>query len=357
MKAFRLFLLMLSLVSLTGCASFGPGAIKQSRGGYNIAVQQTGNEQLLLNIVRLKYRDTPTFLELTSITTSFAFTAGGEIEATLQDQATTPVTLIPSVSWSDKPTVTYTPLQGDRFVSQIMSPLDLDTLPLLYHSGWSVERILALTSQSLNGLENAPTASGPTPARKPRFEEFRRAVQLLRELQVERVLRLGLSDASEGALELSIRAEAAQDPRLAELRRLLGLAPERLRYPVIAGVGAQSNAITVNLRSLMGVLFYVSQAVEVPERDREAGRVTRTLDENGAPFDWTMMLRGLVHVRSAMTAPENAYVAVPYRGVWFYIDDSDLTSKSTFALLTQLSALAAGDVKTSAPVLTLPIGN
>lgn len=356
MNLLRIGGLALSLTMLGGCASFGPGAIKQSRANYNVAVQQTGNEQLLLNIVRLKYRDTPTFLELTSITTSFAFTAGGEVEATLRDQATTPVTLIPNVSWSDKPTVTYTPLQGDRFVSQIMSPLGLDTLPLLYHSGWSVERILMLTSQSLNGLENAPTASGPTPARKPRYEEFRRAVQLLRELQVDRALRLGLSDVAEGSLELSITAAAAGDPRLAELRRLLGLAPERLRYPVVAGVGARPDAITVNLRSLMGVLFYVSQAVEVPERDQEAGRVTRTLDENGAPFDWSEMTRGLVRIRSAQEPPGNAYTIIPYRGAWFYIDDSDLTSKSTFALLTQLAALAAGDVKTSAPVLTLPIG-
>ena len=46
-----------------------------------------------------------------------------------------------------------------------------------------------------------------------------------------------------------------------------------------------------------------------------------------------------------------------YRDAWFYIDDSDLTSKSTFTLTGQLFELQAGDVGGVAPLLTLPIGN
>ena len=45
-----------------------------------------------------------------------------------------------------------------------------------------------------------------------------------------------------------------------------------------------------------------------------------------------------------------------YRGAWFYVDDSALPSKSTFSFLTQLLALQSGEVKSSAPVLTIPIG-
>jgi hypothetical protein len=49
-------------------------------------------------------------------------------------------------------------------------------------------------------------------------------------------------------------------------------------------------------------------------------------------------------------------VAVQYRGSWFYIDDSDLSSKSTFNLLGQLFELQAGEAGGSVPLLTLPIG-
>jgi len=49
-------------------------------------------------------------------------------------------------------------------------------------------------------------------------------------------------------------------------------------------------------------------------------------------------------------------VAVFYRRSWFYIDDSDLDSKSTFSMLGQVFALQSGDVEKMTPVLTLPIG-
>ena len=47
---------------------------------------------------------------------------------------------------------------------------------------------------------------------------------------------------------------------------------------------------------------------------------------------------------------------VRYRDTWFYIDDADLNSKATFGLLEQLFNLQAGEVATTGPVLTLPVG-
>ena len=347
---------VLASLLVFGCASIGPNAIKQTRGNYNIAVQQTGNEQLLLNIVRLKYRDTPTFLELTSVTTSLVFEAVADADTTFQP-GSDPVKLGAEISYADKPTITYTPLQGDKFVSQIMSPLNLETLALLYHSGWSVERILLLTAQHMNGLKNAPTASGPTPSLKPQYEDFWQVVRLMRQLQRDGAIQIGMSKGQSVQLELSIDPESMNDSRVQEMISLLGLQAGQSRYPIVAGIGARKDAITINLRSLIAVLFYVSQSVEVPQRDVQRGRVTVTQDATGNEFDWIVMLDGLVHVRSSQALPENAYVSINYRDSWFYIDDSDLTSKSTFALLTQLSALAAGDTKSAAPVLTLPIGN
>jgi hypothetical protein len=46
---------------------------------------------------------------------------------------------------------------------------------------------------------------------------------------------------------------------------------------------------------------------------------------------------------------------VLYRGSWFYIDDSDLNSKSTFNLLSYLLALKSDSASTKAPLLTLGV--
>ena len=54
--------------------------------------------------------------------------------------------------------------------------------------------------------------------------------------------------------------------------------------------------------------------------------------------------------------PMDTQLRVNYRGHWFYIDDSDLESKSTFALLAQIFALQAGKAEGIVPVLTLPVG-
>ncbi len=48
-------------------------------------------------------------------------------------------------------------------------------------------------------------------------------------------------------------------------------------------------------------------------------------------------------------------MAVPYRGVWFCIADTDIDSKATFSLLMQLFALSAGETPSTAPMLTLPV--
>jgi hypothetical protein len=62
-----------------------------------------------------------------------------------------------------------------------------------------------------------------------------------------------------------------------------------------------------------------------------------------------------MQIHSAKQRPAAPYVAVQYRGSWFYISDDDLTSKSTFSLLMQLFALQAGEVKATGPILTLPV--
>ena len=61
-------------------------------------------------------------------------------------------------------------------------------------------------------------------------------------------------------------------------------------------------------------------------------------------------------IRSAPDRPKEAYVAVPYRGSWFYVADDDRRSKSTFGLLNLLFSLQAATSKGKSPVLTLPVG-
>jgi hypothetical protein len=341
-----------------GCETAGPTAIREGRGSYNLAIQQTNDEQLLLNLVRLRYLDTPYFVTVSSISTGLNLTTGLSGSASIPESSRKSFGLSGSLSYVQRPTVTYAPLQGERFVAQVLSPVSLPKLVLLYHSGWSVEQILRVCVQSLNAVPNAPTASGPTPAATPMFREFLEAARLVVRLQKEGSLKISLRDMKgETGILLHVLPEAKDRDDVKRLRKLLNL-PDNVDFyiltPDVAGTGP--NHIRVATRSLMATMFYLSQLVSVPERDEKAGRVIITRDEKDRRFDWSELGGDLLKVRWASLPPANAYVSVFYRGVWFYIDDSDMASKSTFALLTQLFALQAGTVKTERPVLTIPVG-
>ncbi|PMV17969.1 hypothetical protein C1X21_28875 [Pseudomonas sp. FW305-3-2-15-A-LB2] len=75
-----------------------------------------------------------------------------------------------SVALNEKPTIfLYAPIDGAKFVRQMMTPIKPDILVLLIKSGWSIDRVLILGAQSMNDLENAPTTSGPKPSYAPEF--------------------------------------------------------------------------------------------------------------------------------------------------------------------------------------------
>ncbi len=109
-----------------------------------------------------------------------------------------------------------------------------------------------------------------------------------------------------------------------------------------------SSEIGILPRALIGVMSYLSQGVE-------AGKVTVTRYRDGTEFGWPVLTGELFRVASSNEAPTDAFVRVGYRGTWFYIEDSDLNSKSTFNLLDQLFQLQSGNTRRTGPVLTLPL--
>ena len=140
--------------------------------------------------------------------------------------------------------------------------------------------------------------------------------------------------------------------------KILNIEPGREKYVItFSPKQNESDQIKVVTRSLLGVLFYLSQSVEAPEQDIKDGKVTRTLKENGDAFDWRELTGGLLQIKSKPHRPENATLMVFYRDTWFYIDDSDLNSKSTFSLLTQIYSLQSGSIKSTEPILTIGVGS
>lgn len=323
-----------------------------------MAVQQTNDQELLLNLVRMLYRDTLYFTSVERIAASQEFNQGisasGLVSSASSSYLVPPVTpgnaisnlltrtlsLGPAaVAINEKPTVFYAPLEGEKFVRQMMTPMNPDLLLMLVKSGWSLDRVFAVGVQEINGLKNAPTAAGPTPSREPEFRDFREAVKLLRALQREQLLELAKASGGEG-LELRFVRNAAQRPEATRLKTLLGLMPDKDRFRLMSGTDVPNReTIAISTRPLIAALSYLSQGIEAPADDIKQGKVRQTLRSDSSVFDWQEILEGVFHVRSSKQAPEDAGVSIHYRGSHFFIADNDLESKSTFVLLTQLIAL------------------
>jgi hypothetical protein len=112
--------------------------------------------------------------------------------------------------------------------------------------------------------------------------------------------------------------------------------------------------VMVTGRSILGVMTFLAQLVDVPPEHLRKGLAHQTLGRDGKPFDWSEISRGMFRVHSSSSEPEDAYLSVHYRGHWFYIDDTDLESKSTYTLLAQLFSLQSASGSMPAPVLTIP---
>jgi hypothetical protein len=103
-------------------------------------------------------------------------------------------------------------------------------------------------------------------------------------------------------------------------------------------------------------MYYLSQAVDAPPADVQKGKVKTTKIETGDLFDWNILLGGIFKIKTGPLRPADASISVSYRENWFYIDDSDLDSKSTFVMLSQIFSLQAGKAEGIVPLLTLPVG-
>jgi hypothetical protein len=394
------------LATLVGC-QIGPGRLKSSTSHYSDAVRVATSEQLLVNLVRLRYGDLPIFLGISSISTQFEFESGLNINGTVVDGGSNSAGIGGGVRYSERPTMTFALQGGEEFQKRMLRPIDVVALSLIAESGWSGSRIFRLMVEKMNGLRNAPTASGPTPKRVPRYTDFVEATTLLMKLSGERLIDFEFETRREPlsvplpvtqingehtveavkagvefrtlpdgqvqlmtekrVLVMRFRPEGDDSPDALRLRELLRLERGRRRFRLVAieestldpfDTEQRVHELALDTRSLMGVLYYASNGIQVPDAHLEAGHAATTLDDDGNLFDWSKVLGEIFKVYSTddYGRPSDAAVAVHHRGHWFYIKDDDGNSKATFMLLSQLFALQAGDFAEEKPVLTLPVG-
>jgi len=397
---------VLMFVVLAGC-SMQAEIIQSRHWDLNETIRQTNDQQLLLNMVRMRYEETPYFLQISSISTSFSASANAGLQASLPSGGDAPDIYTPSTgfSYSETPTVTWSIPNSSEMLARFYAPIGTNQLTVLAQSGFDIIDVFAIGARKVNALPNRTFSTKDGLLIPPDYDDFLEALRLIKELTRE-----GLADTvyslnakyggvtlpisqmeprgvAEGLsigqlylsrepgqatplqaikpLHLRFTKQSDDDPRAKRLRELLKLRPDLYTFPImdITDVSAEGlrsldgklaqvfdpnetiAQIMFTNRSVIEILQLASAFIVAPESDLEKGLVrNRHLGSHD-----------LLTVLSSKTEPDDAWLKVQYRGNWFYVPATDLNSRSTFALFSALFSSVVGDVPGAKPILTLPV--
>jgi hypothetical protein len=396
-----------------GCVGIGPRSLPPVQAQFNESIARTLDEQMLLNLVRLRHRENPYFLQVGSITSQLSLTATGAVSADIPlgggGLSTTALQPNLGLSYTVTPTVTFAPLQGTDFARALLSSVSFEVLVHLMESGWRLDHLMRVLVNRINFIPNASEMARPIPE-TPEFEDFIKLAEMFRALQKAHLIALDqvcltnlgcapetplppncpqlsaapTKEAPEKAGEdksgrekawvLLIRRVPGKEDLIGDVLKHLHLGnippcpsgkescPPFLQYRIatvpLTHAGRTLEApepvwsppsprpIILNMRSVLNVMFYLSQAIALPSEERT---------QNDIPVPKSLY-EDLFEVRAAHEEPKAAYVKVRYRGHWYYIARDDPSSQATFMLLSQLLSIQAGNVSVLPPALTLPAG-
>ncbi|MDN3920206.1 hypothetical protein [Roseateles violae] len=345
--------LLLLGVLLGGCAAVGPTTIARDRVDYLQSISESWKRQVLLNLVKLRYSEAPVFLDVASIISSYELYGemSAQAQAAPQNRAGDSFLGIGAGGrFTDRPTITYSPLQGDKFARSLMTPLPVSGILLLIQGGYPVDVVLQVSVNTINGLPNA-TGGLFERAGAPQFFELSR---LLREAQRDGDLGFETRAlAGRQNLTMSFRApDAVSRKRIERIATLLGSRPDAREFSVSYGSFPESDRdIALQTRSMLQMLSNLAATVEVPAQDVAEGRAYAIHREGDRGSEAPRRLT----VRNGPEAPADAYVAVRYRDRYFWIDDRDSGSKAMLSFVMLMFSLTeSGASAPAAPLITVP---
>ncbi|AMV38650.1 hypothetical protein [Planctomyces sp. SH-PL62] len=404
----RLLILVVLLTAGPGC--LGPNALRSTRMKYNEAVRITNDEQLLMNIVRLRYADSPVLVDLPSITSQFEVAGTANFLGGRGNQFPGFANIgTGELIARDSPTLSYRPREGKEVSRSLLTPISAELFSVV-NAGANFEQLMLTTVDDINDVPNAPHGALMVPRVPDDNVEFLRGVRLLADLEQRRAieLRVGsqedetyasdpiapaslggddlLNAAEKGyvfrhkgegqytlvkrdkGLVMKIRPEFVNAPEMLEVERIFGLRPGLSGYRIKSDLTENAldapkaldegeETIYLHMRSILQIMIFLSKGVCVPEEHVVGNVAPNTPGPDGRPYDWTQITAGNFFVRSSRHRPKGAEIAVHYRGYWFSIPEDDVATRSILAIVEILVSLEESEVRTGGPLLTIPVGN
>lgn len=358
-KACKAPVLITILMTLMGCAGVGPHTVARDRFDYTTAISDSWKSQMLVNMVKMRYGDAPTFLDVASVINQYSVESQVDLRLSWADPVTSALTNTQTAGgaarYIDRPTITYSPLSGEKFARSLMNPIPPASILSLIQANYPVDLVLRLCVHSVNGIRNR---FGGGARARPADPEFYPLLERLKRLQASgaiglRVLKTNERDATLMTIRGKMDEPTAEDSLA--VRRMLGLDLTANEVSVTyASIAKNDRELAILSRSILEIIIDLASYIDVPNVHVEEKRVNPTQVEEDAPG---ISLSPLIRIHSSREKPADAFVAVPYRDHWFWIDDRDLPSKRMFSFLMFIFTLVEKTGgKEGAPIVTIPAG-
>ena len=343
-------MLCLAIIS-AGCSSIGPGTVPTDKFDYNGAIAEAQQQELLLNLVRLRYREPPVFLRVSSVISQYSRVASTTATAGFNTGLTGNDTAVVGgrLAWSDRPVITYTPISGQEFSRNLLTPLPLRALFRLTQSGWSSQLVFRSATMSFNGLGNDSARLSYRQQGDPALFEMLEIWQRLREARVLDASVQGGQKSGDLVLFVNpLKLDEAAQGEMRRFRELLGVREGVNEFRIVQGLLPQSDdEIAVLTGSLWDIMLNLAWQFDAPAEHVTDGRTGSTF--RSSQFDG----RPPIQIRHSTEEPVDTYAKVFTQNYWFYIDNADMDSKQAFSFLQLLLSLAETSVPDRAPVLTI----
>jgi hypothetical protein len=352
--------MLLGCMGLCGCFGFGATRFYEDQLGYSRALGDAEKSDTLLNVVRLRYADSPILLQATQVISGYQLQRNvtGGFEAFPAANPSTFLNGSTSAQLQQSPTFTFQPLSGAQFAQSFIRPLSpADLLPLAM-GGLPIDVLFRLGVQSINGLSNAVALTLTGAAGSP---DFFLLLSDLRRLQIAGLLSVRLEhnaapaanhgDSDRGRVFYSIATTHDLDLLgvVDETKRLLGMPPGVSEAEFVYGLNPQPGQVALLTRSMLGALGQLALQIDVPPDDVARHLTFPSVGNIGLEH------RPVVIIHAGPAAPADVFTAVQYHRTWFWIAEDDFDSKLAFTVLQILLALSRTQNAPGA-IVTIPAG-